>query len=131
VPRPREEWSSVPVDLSDARLHRALVEEARGRVSDRKRHPPSTIGLRFWEPSGGIARCGECDSVLSLTGHPRQSGNGHRFYYTCRQRYSNGPRDCPISTRNNPAEWLEQTVWRVVFSIITDPDGYDASTRST
>ncbi len=121
VPRPRSEWGAVPVDLSEAGLTRQLVEAARGRISDRKRRPPSTIGLRFWELSGGIARCQECGSVLSPTAHPRRSGNGHRFYYTCRQRYSNGPRDCP-STRNNPAAPLEEAVWNSVRVILSDPE---------
>jgi len=121
VVRPRSEWGAVPVDLSDAGLIRELVEASRERISDRQRRPPSTIGLRFWELSGGIARCGECGSVLSPTGHPRKSGNGHRFYYVCRQRYSNGPRTCP-ATRNYPAASLEEAVWNSVRAILHDPE---------
>jgi hypothetical protein len=121
VVRPRSEWGAVPVDLSDAGLIRELVEASRERISDRQRRPLSTIGLRFWELSGGIARCGECGSVLSPTGHPRKSGNGHRFYYVCRQRYSNGPRTCP-ATRNYPAASLEEAVWNSVRAILHDPE---------
>jgi hypothetical protein len=109
------------VDLSDAGLIGHLVEAARGCISDRKRRPPSTIGLRFWELSGGIARCAECGSVLSPTAHPRRSGNGHRFYYTCRQHYRNGPRDCP-ATRNYPAAALEEAIWNSVRAILHDPE---------
>ena len=58
---------------------------------------------------------------LSPTAHPRRSGNGHRYYYVCRQRYSNGPRTCP-STRNSPAAPLEHAVWRAVHRILCEPD---------
>jgi len=120
IHRPREEWSAVAVDLTDAGLQREMVEAARERLSHNERRPASSVGRRFWELSGGIARCAVCGSVLSPTAHPRRSGNGHRFYYVCRHRYSNGPRTC-TSTRNNPAAPLEEAVWEVVHGLLSNP----------
>jgi site-specific DNA recombinase len=127
VPRPREEWSGVPVDLSDAGLSRELVDLARERISDNRRRPPSTVARRFWQLSGGIARCAECGSSLTPQWAARRTG-GYRFYYNCRQRYSNGPRDC-TNTRTPRAEPLEEAVWKAVRAMLSDPErvlrGYD------
>jgi site-specific DNA recombinase len=120
VHRPREEWSAVAVDLTDAGLERELVEAARERMEQNERRPPSNVGQRFWELSGGVARCAVCGSVLSPQAHRRRSGNGFRFYYTCRQRYGNGPRHC-TNTRSNPAVSLEEAVWEVVHGLLSDP----------
>ncbi len=52
-PRPREAWSAVPVDLTEAGLSRGLVDLARERVSQNERRPPSAVSQRFWQLSGG------------------------------------------------------------------------------
>lgn len=110
----------MPVDLSEAGLPRELVGAARERISDNTRRPPSTSTQRFWQLSGGIACCAGCGSVLSSHAVPRNNG-GHRFYYRCRQRYSNGPRDC-TNTRTTRAEPLEEAVWDTVRLILSHPE---------
>ncbi len=129
VYRPREEWTNVPIPLDGAGLSRVVVDAARERISDNRRRPASTVASRFWQLSGGIARCAECGSVLSPSALPRRGGKGHRFYMVCRQRYGNGARDCP-STWHSPAAPLEEAVWREVRGLLSEPErvmvAYDA-----
>ena len=110
--RPKEQWSVIPVDLTDSGLSPEVVAAARERVSQNERRPPSRAARRFWQLSGGIVRCGVCGSVLSPHAAPQRT-TGYRYYYRCRQRYGNGARDC-TNTRSMRAEPLEETVWRVV-----------------
>jgi site-specific DNA recombinase len=120
VPRPKEEWLAVPIPLSDAELSRAHVDAARERIDQNGgRRPPSTAAHRFWQLSGGIVRCDECGSVLSPKSRRRPNGKIDSWYM-CRQRYNSGPRDC-TSGRCHRADVLEETVWRVVYGFLSDP----------
>ena len=58
VPRPREEWIAVPVP--DSGIPRETVEGARHIVANNR--PCSSGGDRFWELSGGVLRCSECET---------------------------------------------------------------------
>jgi site-specific DNA recombinase len=48
--RPREQWSAVPVDISEAGLSRELVDAARERLAQNERRPASTRTRRLFEP---------------------------------------------------------------------------------
>lgn len=78
---PREEWTSVPVDLSGSGLDRATVDRARELVEGNK--SPSKAGDRFWELSGGVLRCAECGRAM-ITYRRAKRGGGHNHYYRCR-----------------------------------------------
>lgn len=119
--RPRAEWQGVAVELSESGLSRSVVDAARERIASNTRRPPSTAAARFWVLSGGLARCAECGSVLSSQAYRRQSGNGDRFYYRCRQRFTNGTRTC-TNNRSNPAAPLEEAVWNAVRWLLADPE---------
>jgi Recombinase zinc beta ribbon domain len=105
------------VDLSEAGLSRAQVDAARERISRNRRRPPSTVAQRFWELSGGMARCAVCDSALSP--HTSRRPKKTDCYYRCTQRYNSGPRDC-THTRMHRADAMEEAVWQGVFSVICD-----------
>jgi site-specific DNA recombinase len=120
VPRPKDEWLGVPIPLSDAGLSRAHVDAARERIEQNGgRRPPSTAAHRFWQLSGGIVRCDECGSVLSPTARRRPNGKIDSWYM-CRQRYNSGRRDC-TSGRFHRADVLEESVWRIVYGFLSDP----------
>lgn len=56
TPKPPEEWVAVPVPASG--IPTAWMDAARGVLEKNSR--PSRNGGRFWELSGGIARCAAC-----------------------------------------------------------------------
>ena len=72
-PRPRAEWQAVAVDLSGSGLDRAHADAARERIRGNTRRPASTASERFWQLSGGIARCEVCGCALSPI---RRAGRG-------------------------------------------------------
>lgn len=121
--RPRDEWLIVPVDVTDAGLSRAVVDRAREAARDRYREPSGAAG-RFWQLRG-VAKCGECGSVLSPHTVTRRRKDGtvaRTSYYQCRARYNNGARrDCG-HTRSYPAPAMEMGVWEAVYGLLSDPD---------
>jgi site-specific DNA recombinase len=107
--------------VPDCELPRSVVEAARRNVKSRARKP-SGAAPRFWELSGGIARCAECGSVLSP--HTVISGDGHKrenHYYSCRSRYNNTAKTCE-NRHSNRAEELEALVWEGVSETVSDED---------
>jgi site-specific DNA recombinase len=54
--KPKEEWIAVPVP--DSGIPRELVEAARAVAKSNRK--PARAGRRFWELTGGVARCGGC-----------------------------------------------------------------------
>ena len=126
--RPREEWQAVAVDLSGSGLDRAHTDAARERIRGNTRRPASTVAERFWQLSGGVARCEVCGCALSP--HTTSRAGGRKApYYRCFQRYNSGPRDC-TNTRTLPAAPLEEAVWRKVCLLLEEPErvlaAYDA-----
>ena len=87
----------------------AWVDAARGALEKNAR--PSRNGGRFWELSGGIARCAECGWSMKTStvagGNPRKKTN---HYYRCMKvhvRYENDP--C-TSRKSHRADKLEPAV---------------------
>ncbi len=117
--RPREEWSAVAVDLSESGLVRAHVDAARERMQQNgSRRPPSTKAQRFWQLSGGIARCEVCGNAY--TPHTVIQKGKRRTYYRCYTRYNSGLDTCS-NGRSMRAPEFEELVWRGVLGIISDP----------
>lgn len=119
---PREQWLSVPVDITDAGLDRGRIERARERARDRYRKPSNAAG-RFWQLRG-IARCGECGAVLSPQTVSRTRADGSKpknFYYQCRRRFNTGPKDCD-HTRSYPAAGMEELIWEAAQGLLRHPE---------
>jgi site-specific DNA recombinase len=117
----RSPYELLYAPVPDCGLPRSVVEAARRNVRSRARKP-SGAARRFWELSGGIARCAECGSVLSP--HTVISGDGKRRkhdYYSCRARYNNTAKVCANRHSNRAAE-LEALAWERVKEIVSDED---------
>jgi hypothetical protein len=80
---------------------------------------PSSASHRFWELSGGVFRCSVCDNALQTTAVRR--GNKTHYYYRCRQRYNNGPRDC-TSRKVFRAEKVEAEAWEKLSGLLKNPE---------
>lgn len=116
--RPRQAWSAIAVDLSESGLVRAHVDAARERMEQNgSRRPPSTKAQRFWQLSGGIARCEVCGNAY--TPHTVLQGK-RRTYYRCYTRYNSGLDTCS-NGRSMRAPEFEELVWQGVLGIVSDP----------
>jgi hypothetical protein len=113
--RPRSDWIAVPVP--DPSVPRQWVDLARKSIRGNRR--VSSLGKRFWELSGGIARCDVCGHTLT-TQMTRMKGKPY-FYYTCRTFYEKGRDVCPGRIYFRAPE-LEDRVWREVSGVLKSPD---------
>lgn len=116
--RPREEWSAVAVDITEAELSRDLVDAAREQLASNERRPPSTRAMRFWQLSGGMLRCAECGNGFAV--HTVHQGGKIRPYYRCYTRYNSGLDAC-TNRRNLRAPELEEAVWEAVLALLSNP----------
>jgi site-specific DNA recombinase len=119
VYRPKEEWIAVPVP--DSGIPPELIDLAREAIRDNT--PPSGAGLRVWELSGGIARCGECgcNMMIHAVTAPRLKNPGHLFYYRCRKRNRDGHEAC-TNGKCHRADEVEPLVWEFVSSLLKEPE---------
>jgi hypothetical protein len=116
VPKPRNEWIGVPVP--DSGILREWVDAAREAIKDNRR--TSNNGARFWELSGGIARCGICNSRMQATSvstHAAHPG----YYYRCAKRWQDGKDACPNKKTLN-ARKAEPQVWETIAGLLKDPE---------
>jgi site-specific DNA recombinase len=116
VPRPREEWVAVPVP--DSGIPRETVEAARHIVTNNK--PCSSGGDRFWELSGGILRCSECQRRMRTSVTRKKDGKRY-FYYSCASRREGNLSSCE-NRKTQRAERAEAAVWGLVSALLTDPE---------
>jgi site-specific DNA recombinase len=112
----RQEWVAVPVP--NAGIPRDLAAAARKAIEHNR--VASNAGLRFWQLSGRILHCAVCGSVMEPHTVGRKSGRKH-FYYQCRQRYNNGPRDC-TNRKSIRAKEFEDQVWGFISGLLRDPE---------
>ncbi len=118
--KPREEWVAVPVPGSG--ITRELVDAAREAIKDNR--VPSSAGDRFWELSGGIARCGACGRrmrVFHRTKRRKKVPPRTYGYYQCSGHQEHGEGACP-NRRTVSAMMLEAKVWRFVHGVMTEPE---------
>jgi len=119
IDRPREEWVVVPVSLVDAGLSRPLADAAGEVLAENlRRRTPSTAARRFWQLSGGIARCDVCGNGFSP--HTVNQQGKIRTYYRCFTRFNSGLDACS-NGRYMQAPALEWAVWNAVYRLISDP----------
>lgn len=116
VPRPREEWIAVPVP--DSGVSQETVDAARRAIKDNR--APSNAGRRFWELSGGLARCGLCGRSMDArtTANP---GRPVYFYYVCRTGFKRGTDGCP-NGKYHAAAGVEARVWERVAGMLKNPE---------
>ena len=113
--RPREEW--IPVPIPSIGLNAGTVEEARAAIAGNVR--PASSGARFWELSGGLARCAHCGRTMR--GQNTTSGKtGKRsFYYVCPVKINESSAAC--ENRYHRAERLEEYVCNAVGDLLRQP----------
>jgi hypothetical protein len=78
------------------------------------------LGKRFWELSGGIARCDICGHTLTTQMTYSRRGKPY-FYYTCRTFYEKGRDICPGRIYFRATD-LENQVWSRVSGVLKSPD---------
>nr|MBA3951363.1 recombinase zinc beta ribbon domain-containing protein [Rubrobacter sp.] len=113
--KPREEWVAVPV--ADPGIPREVVDAAREAIKDNKK--TSSAGSRFWELSGGVARCAGCGSALTPLTVNRKNRGKVDHYYRCLGHHQR--RICP-NNRHYRAEELEARVAGGVWLLFRDPE---------
>lgn len=114
--KPRESW--VPIPVPNSCIPREWVNRARASIEHN--HPPSSAGLRFWELSGGILRCGSCGRAMQTTSIPSTTDKVHH-YYRCPQRVKDGKVGC-ANAKNRRADKVEPEVWEKVSGLLKDPE---------
>ena len=117
--KPKEEWIAVPVP--DSGVPRELVDAARVAIEGNR--VPSSAGDRFWQLSGGVARCGACGRRMRVMNRIKRRKNGSRRYgyYRCAARHDNGEQSCS-NGRMVSATILEAKVWAFVRGVLTEPE---------
>ncbi len=115
VPKPREEWIAVPVP--DPGIPREVVDAAREAIKGNKKS--SSAGSRFWELSGGIARCAECGRALTAARVARKRSGKVDLYYRCLGYWQAGR--C-THKKYHRAEDLERRVREAMLSLLNDHD---------
>ena len=118
--KPREEWIAVPVP--DSGVPRGVADAAREAIKDNRAH--SRAGGRFWELSGGVARCGECGRRMRAAHRTKKRKNvpSRTYgYYLCPSRHDHGENGCS-NRRSVSAMALEAKAWRFVRSVMTNPE---------
>jgi site-specific DNA recombinase len=115
TPKPREEWIAVPVPHPG--IPRATVDAARRAIKDNKK--TSSAGSRFWELSGGVARCKECGRALTPQTLKRKKRGKVDYYYRCLGHWHEGA--CS-NKKHHRAEDLELRVASGVASLFGDRD---------
>jgi site-specific DNA recombinase len=114
--RPRSEWVAVPIP--DSGVPREWVDLARKNIQGNRKM--SALGKRYWELSGGIARCDICGHTLTTQMTYSRRGKPY-FYYTCRTFYEKGRDICAGRLYFRAAE-LEDRVWSKVSGVLKSPE---------
>ena len=117
--KPKDEWIAVPVPNSG--IPREVIEAARAAIESNRR--PACAGRRFWELTGGVARCGECGWTMCAT-HSTSTKKGRTYaydYYRCSNRDRYGLEACANSHKPR-ADKLEPEVWGFVSNLLKTPD---------
>ena len=101
------------------------MDAARERIKYNR--VPSKAGDRFWQLSGGIARCKGCGRAM-IARRKIKAKKSRRYVYSsyrCCESHSYGIAACPRSG-NVKAEELEGKVWTYVRSVLTQPERLEA-----
>ena len=118
--KPKEEWIAVPVP--DSGIPREFADAARAAIEGNR--VPSSAGDRFWQLSGGVARCGACGRhmrVVCRTKRPKKKPPRRYGYYRCAARQEHGEEAC-TNGQMVSASVLEAKVWDFVRGMMTEPE---------
>jgi site-specific DNA recombinase len=115
--KPKEEWVAVPVPYSG--IPREVVDAAQAAIKDNR--VPSKAGRRFWELSGGVLRCAECDHTTTYHSVRAHSRNHYHHYYYCRVHHKYGDAEC-THRKNHRAPDVEGRVWDLISGLLKDPE---------
>jgi hypothetical protein len=117
--KPKEEWIAVPVP--DSGIPRALIEAARAAIES-NRVPARAGRRRFWELTGGIARCGECGWTMCAT-HATTTKKGRTYAYDYyRSNRDRHGLEAGVNSHKLRADKLEPEVWAFVSNLLKNPD---------
>jgi hypothetical protein len=111
----------IAVPVPDSGIPRGEIEAARAALEGNR--APARAGRRFWELTGGIARCGECSCSMCAT-HATTTKRGRRYaynYYRCSNRDRYGLEACANSHKPR-ADKLEPEVWAFVSDLLKRPE---------
>lgn len=103
--------------VPDAGIPKRVVEAARTALLENTAAKNSSG--RFWELSGGIARCAVCGWRMVM--QTRRRGKNTYYYYRCALRQAEGKNGCP-NGRHWSALQLEEAVFDAVAAFLLDPD---------
>ena len=118
--KPKEEWIAVPVP--DSGIPREIADAARAAIEGNR--VPSSAGDRFWQLSGGVARCGACGRhmrVVCRTKRPKTKPPRRYGYYRCAARQEHGEEAC-TNGQMVSASVIEAKVWDFVGGMMTEPE---------
>jgi site-specific DNA recombinase len=115
--KPKEEWVAVPVPC--AGIPREVVDAARAAIKDNR--VPAKARRRFWELSGGILRCAECDHTTANHSVRAHSRTHYHHYYYCRNHHKHGDAEC-THRKNHRAPDTEGRVWDLISGLLKDPE---------
>ncbi len=118
--KPKEEWIAVPVP--DSGVPREVADAAREAIENNR--VPSRAGGRFWQLSGGVARCDECGRrmrVVHRTKKRKKSPPKTYGYYRCPSHHDHPEKGC-ANRRVTSAAKLEAKAWDFVRGVLTDPE---------
>jgi site-specific DNA recombinase len=113
--RPPEEW--IPVPIPSIGLDSETVERARAAISGNVR--PASSGARFWELSGGLARCAHCGGAMRGQNTTSGKRDKRMFYYVCPVKINESAAAC--ENRYHRAEVLEEHVCKAVGDLLRHP----------
>ncbi len=95
------------------------MDAAREAIKDNR--VPSKAGLRFWQLSGGILRCGLCGRSMTTRSINARAGTYHHHYYHCPAHHQHGDAGC-TNRKYFRAENIEGPVWEMVAGLLRDPE---------
>jgi site-specific DNA recombinase len=113
--RPREEW--IPIPIPSIGLDAETVEKARSAIAGNVR--PASSGARFWELSGGLARCAHCGRTMRGQNNTSGKTGKKSFYYVCPIKINETSAAC--ENRYHRAERLEEYVSKAVGDLLRHP----------
>jgi DNA invertase Pin-like site-specific DNA recombinase len=85
--KPKKDWIAIPV--TDAGIPRETVEKARANLHDRS-WQISKKNNRYFELSGGVAKCNVCGRNMSTTARKylkKHGEQGVNYYYLCKNEF--------------------------------------------
>jgi site-specific DNA recombinase len=118
IDKPRSEWIAVPVP--DSGIPREWVDAARDAIKYNKRQ--SANGGRFWELSGGVLFCAECECRMTTHTCYQKKPPATYHYYKCPKRRRHGLEDACTNKKHNRAEQAEAAVWELISGLLKDSE---------